>query len=492
MAVTDVAVAEELPSVVVTVAAAQERKAHPWRATGQLGTLLLLDLGWYEWQIELNKKDFDFDRSFSEQWRRLTTSQGHRLDNNAEYLNVGHSFFGGVYYQLARTNGLSFAESALANLIASTIWETAVEHREVLSINDHITTVVAGVPIGEALYQVAEVFARSKPTFGNRLAMGLVSPFRALAWAFGDAPRPSGQYGNLGVDRSVYHRFALSVGAVRSTGLGWSKALRADLDVVNLPDYGRPASGNRMLHGGEFTNVLVDYSGYGDDSDRLVLGMRTNLWGSYHEARTDDASAGSSRFLGAASAFELAYDDYGDLNDFLMFVHAFGPSIDLAQSSGKLFFRAGLDLYLDFSLARPFSLPGTVDPALTAGAKTILDEEGYYYGWGATAAIRTELEVAKVRAGLSFEWNGIDSIEGLDRYQNAFVSPTGVPHAAISDDSNLTELRLQLRAFAEVPMPWTAWRLGLAAELKRRSGTWKDLARTDDTLRLGLHASYPL
>jgi hypothetical protein len=82
-----------------------------------------LDAGWYEWQIELNKQDFDFARSFSGQWRRLGSPAGYRFDDNDRYLNVGHAFMGATYYQIARANGASLLQATLFNIGASTAWE---------------------------------------------------------------------------------------------------------------------------------------------------------------------------------------------------------------------------------------------------------------------------------------------------------------------------------------------------------------------------------
>jgi len=43
------------------------------RAALELGAVMGLGVTWYETQIELNKKDFDFQRSWSSQWERIAT-----------------------------------------------------------------------------------------------------------------------------------------------------------------------------------------------------------------------------------------------------------------------------------------------------------------------------------------------------------------------------------------------------------------------------------
>jgi hypothetical protein len=67
--------------------------------------------------------------------------------------------------------------------------------------------------------------------------------------------------------------------------------------------------------------------------------------------------------------------------------------------------------------------------------------------------------------------------------------PHGASHAAITDDSNLTDDRLEARAFLEAPVPFAeAVRLGVAGDLTHRTGTWSahDLSDTRDDLRVGV------
>jgi hypothetical protein len=125
----------------------------------------------------------------------------------------------------------------------------------------------------------------------------------------------------------------------------------------------------------------------------------------------------------------------------------------------------------------------------TGGAKSTLERFDYYYGWGGTAALRLEASYGAFRAGTSAAWTHVDSIEGLDRHQDAYVSPTGVPHPAITDDSNLTDERLRARAFVEAPVPMVEnVRVGVSGDLTHRSGTWDahQLADARDDLRVGV------
>jgi hypothetical protein len=473
---------------------------HARAAFLQLGALLALDAGWYEWQIELNKQDFDFARSFDGQWHRLTTSAGHRFDDNDRYLNVGHAFMGATYYQIARAHGGSLLTSTLFDIGASTAWEVGVEHREVVSVNDQIVTGLGGVSIGETLFRVSDVFARGKPTVRNRVLMGLLSPMRLPAWLMGDAPHGSGSYDRHGLDGSVFHRFDLALGGTAGVAAAatapaadtaWVANGRLDLEVVAAPvaaasDDGTETTRRARLRGGEISRLVVDWAGTGQAMRAFDLTTRTTLFGRVDSRR--DLRGGSMRALGASSAFELAYNNAGGVDDFFTLAHLAGPSADLAWARDRWGLRAEASAYGDFAMVRPMAIGAGSVAQMMEGAKSTLERFDYYYGWGGTAALRLEASYGAFRAGTSAEWNHVDSIEGLDRHQQAYVSPTGVPHAAITDDSNLTDDRLKARAFVEAPVPFAeAMRLGVAGDLVHRSGTWEAHGLEDarDDLRVG-------
>ncbi len=471
------------------------------RASLEIGALLGLGFGWYQWQIELNKDDFDFDRTPADQWRRLSDQSGYRFDSNHRYLNVGHSFMGAAYYQAARTSHASMAQGALFSMAASTLWEVGVEHREVISINDQLVTPLAGVPVGEALFAVGEVFARSAPTFRNRLMMTIFSPVRGVNWAFGDTPRPSSDLDSNGIDATTPHRFDLSMGASapvdRTLGTGSvSTAVRLDAEVLNYPGYAREGARSGWVRGGESTRTVLDYVAANDRSGAAFAWTSSATFLGHHAhdlARPDAVSRrGHSRFLGTKTAFDLVYQPSDDVPDFMMLVHVLGPSLDWTWYRNDLTVRATIDAVPDFAMVRPRALPSAVDRASLEGGKTTLRRFDYYYGWGLTAAMRLEATYRFMRSGVEVDATHIGSIEGLDRYQDAYVSPTGMAHEAIKDDSHLSDNRMKGRAFIEGKILSTDLKLGASVDLLRRSGTWKGQTSQADDVRLSLHLAYSL
>ncbi len=67
-----------------------------------------------------------------------------------------HPFHGSIYFNTARTNGLSFWESAPCVLGGSLMWEYAMEI-ERPSYNDLINTTLSGIMLGEITYRVSDI-----------------------------------------------------------------------------------------------------------------------------------------------------------------------------------------------------------------------------------------------------------------------------------------------------------------------------------------------
>ena len=470
------------------------------RATRDLGVVMGLGVAWYVSQIEVNKLDFDFDRTFGDQLRRLTTSDGYRFDDNDRFLNVNHSTTGAYYHQLARVNGASMVQAMAFDLAASSAWELTVEHREVLSVNDTIATSIGGVALGESLFRLGDFFARSRPTATSRILMGVFSPARALTWLYGDDPRPSrAGFDDHGLAADAAHRFALSAGGTVALDTtagddpGWHSSVAADLELIDLPTYGGAGQARRWLSGGEMTRLAFELTSGTGDMQSLGLRARSSLWGLYRQDTRGDVGSidGTSAFLGSSTAFDLSFDDTGALTDFLMAIHTVGPSADIALHRGPWRLRLAADLYPDFAMVRPLALD---DDAMreargeeVPGQSTL--NHDYYYALGLTAAARVEASYRRLRAGAYAEWNGYDAIEGLDRHQREYTSPAGVHHEAIMNDPDMADQRLQLRLFTEVPLPLTDFALGAGLDYLRRAGTAAGGSRDREEVRLTLRAT---
>ncbi|HIF9316879.1 DUF3943 domain-containing protein [Photobacterium damselae subsp. damselae] len=132
-----------------------EDKARLWSQTqsiigyglGVAGFLALLPSDFTNW----DKSD---DRLLEKWYDNVT--EGPVWDRDVWYINyIGHPYFGGVYYQVARKSGYRQWDSFLYSALMSTVyWEYGVEaFAEVPSIQDLVVTPVLGWVYGEWAFQ---------------------------------------------------------------------------------------------------------------------------------------------------------------------------------------------------------------------------------------------------------------------------------------------------------------------------------------------------
>jgi hypothetical protein len=94
-----------------------------------------------------------------------------------EINQLGHPYQGSVYFNIARSNGLTFWESLGYAFAGSAVWEVAGETTQP-SRNDQITTSFGGSFLGEALYRMANLVLDRGDGFsaGREAGAALVSP----------------------------------------------------------------------------------------------------------------------------------------------------------------------------------------------------------------------------------------------------------------------------------------------------------------------------
>lgn len=92
----------------------------------------------------------------------------------------GHAYQGGLYFNAARSSGLPFWWSAFYATLASLTWELFFE-AEQPSVNDQITTPIAGSLLGEALHRAALQLRRGGgPSWLGALGATLLDPMGSL------------------------------------------------------------------------------------------------------------------------------------------------------------------------------------------------------------------------------------------------------------------------------------------------------------------------
>jgi len=171
-------------------------KPRPWRSAAEV---LGINLGVHAFDRFVLDEEFAQVKS-KHIWHNI--KNGFVWDNDLFSTNLfAHPYHGNLYYNAARSNGLSFFASAPYALGGSLMWELAGE-TEPPAINDLIATTVGGIAMGEVTHRVSDMIlddrAHGFPRFLRELAAGVVNPMRALnrlidgsAWRVNRSPRTS-------------------------------------------------------------------------------------------------------------------------------------------------------------------------------------------------------------------------------------------------------------------------------------------------------------
>ncbi|MFT3753850.1 MAG: DUF3943 domain-containing protein [Paludibacter sp.] len=145
------------------------------------GIITATNLGvWaYDWYL---MKEFWADINLQTINRNFKT--GFVWDNDMFITNLlSHPYNGGLYYNAARNNGLSFWQSIPFTAGGSLFWEFFLEN-EAASINDFATTSVGGPCVGEITYRVSDLFIDDRTVgferFKREALLTIISPIRGL------------------------------------------------------------------------------------------------------------------------------------------------------------------------------------------------------------------------------------------------------------------------------------------------------------------------
>lgn len=163
---------------------------------------------------------------------------------------IAHPYHGGLYFNAARSNGISFWGSIPYTLGGSLMWEYFMEN-ELPSINDLFTTTFGGMEIGEITFRLSDLFVDNRSSgserVGREILVTCISPLRGINRLItGEAWKRSPSKGRVFTSVPVY--FHLYTGPrflaeqERSKYGEWSQALGFNLT------YGDPYSESEYDH----------------------------------------------------------------------------------------------------------------------------------------------------------------------------------------------------------------------------------------------------
>ncbi len=487
----------QAPAADQTAQSRPVRRPKTWRALAEEGVLFTAS----SIQYLTNYDHFTVDWQFT--WatfgQKFFTNQSPRFDSNAFWYNWSHAGAGAGYYTMARTNGLDSRWSFLFSLSSSAVWETVIEWRELIAINDMIFTSFGGPAIGESLYQVSSYFSHRRG-FWNGLAGFVFNPFLAVNNWF---DRGEGRAANSAPDPD-WHRFTFFAGLEENkvTPAGTTAAPRSgswyaqshlgfDMETDRGPRDGGFSPDTLSSRG------LIDLSLSSAGIEEVRLRTSAVLFGRTWPSVAPDpdgAPRGGSVSLGYGTAFEMyrkrkvAWYDSNDevqsggqaeegnarldrpvptlFTDKMCVISPLGGVLVLDRFAPRFRLRWTSGIYADFAMVDALPYNRFTESHDPGGVKTTLLNWGYYYGWGATLTTDAAVDWRQWHVRASAGYQSYVSIQGLDRYEY---------QGLITDDFKLRDSRLAWRLSLGYRLGRTPLELGFAAEGITRRGELLDL-----------------
>lgn len=450
-------------------------------------------------------EDWQYELTFKDQFRRFFSTEAIRLDSNSFAINGIHVPGGMLYYQMARTNRLTWLESMLGTFLSSLFYEYVSEWREVIAINDMIVTTFGGYSAGEAWFQLSDYFHHQKSPFFKFLAfMNPVLKFNY--WL--DRKKPESKvYTNPDL-----HDHVLSVGWRRSTGGTGISPLDAafiglETQILRMPEYGRTGTFRKTLKDTSSSEMTVGFTlrrrhpdepglhdGWIEEADFFARVVSLAVY----RQNIDALGRGYSLSIGLGSALsyirkrsplydskdvKVRFDPLPEVptnfRDKMILTHIAGPVVDWTRffKNGKI--RSLVDAYLDFAMISAYAFNAYTAFYPIEAMKTTLNYYGYYYAFGLTFSGRVDLEWRNLQLRGLASYHIWDSIEGVDRFQDD-----------LTNDSSLVDSRTRYYVRAGWRLSKFPFRLFVALEGIRRWGKIEDIRSKGRETRLFTGLAY--
>ena len=204
-------------------------------------------------------------------------------DNDFFITNLfAHPYHGNLYFNAARSNGLSFWESAPYALGGSLMWEFLGE-TEPPAINDIIATTCGGIAIGEMTHRLSRTVLDDRDRGGIRFlreaAATIINPIQGLHRIF------SGDAWRVRSDHYHYHDFS-KIPVDMSFSVGWRyladngalfRGIHAPYVNITLM-YGTPVDGERHTTPYDFFDLEMNAAFGGGQPFVNTLNIVGRLW----------------------------------------------------------------------------------------------------------------------------------------------------------------------------------------------------------------------
>jgi len=393
----------------------------------EVGLYTGIGIGLYSLRTESMEEDWDYeveDGFLDHMWKRHTSLDSWKLDDNDMMLNWGHVYAGAFYHQAFRNNDLSLYSSMVGPFVGSLFWEMTAEYKEVISINDHITTIFGGVIMGEGLFQTSQMLKQKQGLFPKVLS-SLFNPSQTFHDWY-DEKSWGKSYRNIknefGFNTSMTDNLlTVYSGFTYSKGTRYSEpreifTLGFKTHTSNVPvklkksqfytfdplltqtqfEIGITQQGNDGL----LTDVKVIYAGFAD------FDIKTN---------ESNSISGQRIIIGPSAAVEFNSTGKYKNEDLYGVINLIGGAFDYLYFKDKLQLNMQFEAYGDFALVKPFATNVFNESGqIYWHSKPILWKEKYSYALGFTTKISISAQYDEWSFGFSSKrhiWDSIDNKE---------------------------------------------------------------------------------
>lgn len=393
------------------------RAVHYLRAGAWMGVMLGAGSVWY---VLDDRNVLDWDKPSMSS--RLT-GESWRFDNNGFGMNfILHPINGSGFYAFSRANRLGAWQAALFSFLTSMTWEYIIEYNERVSINDVITTPLAGIAVGEFAHKLGWYLnsAPGSSPLRTTLAWGL-GPTVAVHRALDGEEAPRSRLDNLGYSSAMWHRFGLGVSAsaveTRGGHRTFAQRYEAEGKLVSLRGY-RQQEGVAERWFGKMElvslSLAVDHSRRGAGLD-----LRSEVWlAGYHSQVLGLRGRGEAHTVGVTANYTYRNTTSAGDDERMAWVGAPGLAADSWFRNGpwstEIEARA-MPIFGALS-SPPFAAWRERYPE--AKTKTILEKHGYAFGWGAVGELSLRATTGPVSLRSAIQGGTFGSDEGLDRDQD--------------------------------------------------------------------------
>jgi len=474
------------------------------RALVQLGLIGVYSTYRYWSNYHLWVEDWQFQLTFADQYRRFLTTEAITFDSNAYVVNWTHVIGGALYYQMARTNYLSWQTSLLASFTASAFYEYVSEWREVISINDMLTTTFGGYSLGETWFQLSDYFHHRRSPVLKFL--GFMNPINKLnQWLDRKNPasRRYAEPGWAGLVLSAGWRQAAETG--RDTFA--TAVIGLETQLIRTPEYGRPGTFHKVLRDTSLSEISAEVAlrqrPAGEEQLRSGLDEEVDLYArvvglAWYRQNIDELGRGTAFSLGLGSALTylrkrpIFYDSRAfrprleplpetptDFRDKMTITHLLGPVVDWTRFGRGVKIRAVADAYVDFALMNAFAFNAYSAGHPIDGMKTTLDQYGYAYAFGGSVSGRVDVDWGNLWLRGLFSAHAWASANGRDRFQSDLTNNIGT-----------TDTRTRFLLKAGWRLPSLPLRVFLAVEGIHRWGRIGDVTAGSQETRTSAGLSY--